>query len=549
MSETLRIALAQINITVGDTQGNIEKIRTHYHTMMEKGADLVAFPEMTVTGYPADDLVLRTSFQKEAMEAIKTLAAMTVGQPSALIVGSLWRENNILHNAGFLIEDGKVLARRYKYALPNYGVFDEKRHFLPGALPEPVIWRGHKLGFVICEELWHDDALVKMDGADFYVSINASPVETNKVVRRKNVARILATRNRAPLLYLNMICGQDDLVFDGQSFAMQGDGEYAVRFPAFREAVEIVTITRESGGWEVTDGPQHSPISEHEVTYQALVLGLRDYVQKNRFESVLLGLSGGIDSAITAAVAVDALGADKVHAVMMPSPYTSQESLDDASECARLLGIKLDTIPIGAAMEAFEGMLSPSFAGAVKDITEENLQARIRGTTLMALSNKFGHLLLTTGNKSEMAVGYATLYGDMCGGYSVLKDVYKTRVFELSRWRNSYRPDGCKGPQGAIMPERVITKPPSAELKPDQMDQDSLPPYDVLDGILSGLIEQRMSASLVVEQGYSRETVLRVLKMVTRAEYKRRQSPPGVKVTSMAFGRDWRYPITNRYKN
>ena len=549
MTETLRIALAQINITVGDTEGNIAKIREYYHVMMAKSADIVVFPEMTVTGYPADDLVLRTSFQKEAMEAVKTLTEMTAGKSAALIVGSLWRENNVLHNAGFLIENGKVLARRYKYALPNYGVFDEKRHFMPGELPEPVMWRGHKLGFVICEELWHDDALVKMGGADFYISINASPVESNKVARRKNVARILATQNRAPLLYLNVICGQDDLVFDGQSFAMDADGEYAVRFPAFREAVEIITIARGNDGWEVKDGPQHSPISEHEITYQALVLGLRDYVQKNRFSSVLLGLSGGIDSAITAAVAVDALGAEHVHAVMMPSPYTSQESLYDAAECAKMLGIKLQTIAIAPAMEAFDTMLAASFADTKKDVTEENLQARIRGTTLMALSNKFCHLLITTGNKSEMAVGYATLYGDMCGGYSVLKDVYKTHVFELARWRNSFRPEGCKGPEDAVMPERIITKAPSAELKPGQKDEDNLPPYDVLDGILSGLIEQRMSASLVVEQDYPRETVLRVLKMVTRAEYKRRQSPPGVKVTSMAFGRDWRYPITNRYKN
>jgi NAD+ synthase len=453
-----------------------------------------------------------------------------------------------LHNAALLLDHGHVAATRLKHNLPNYGVFDEARVFVPGPVPGPVSFRGIRLGIMVCEDMWYPDVAETLgeSGAEILVVLNGSPFEMDKPNVRLEHARERVAETGLPLVYVNQVGGQDELVFDGSSFVLDGQGKPAAGVAPWVEAVEITRWSREPSGW-LCEGAQAAPASRLENVYQALVAGLRDYVVKNRFPGVVLGLSGGIDSALCAAIAADALGPDKVWCVMMPSPYTSDDSLEDAARVADLLGTRLDTIGIGPAMAAFGSMLAPVFAGREADITEENLQSRARGLTLMGISNKFGPMVLSTGNKSEMSCGYATLYGDMCGGYAVLKDVYKTTVFALSSWRNHTRPSGCLGPAGAVMPERVITKPPSAELKPDQTDQDTLPPYDVLDGILDCLIEGEMSVPETCANGYDEEMVRRVWRMLDRAEYKRRQAPPGVKVSSRAFGRERRYPITNAF--
>jgi NAD+ synthase len=428
-------------------------------------------------------------------------------------------------------------------------VFDDKRVFDAGPEPGPVVFRGARLGLMICEDWWFPSVCETLTetGAEMLLSINGSPFEADKSGKRVQLAVARVVETGLAFVFLNQVCGQDELVFDGASFVLNPDRSLACVLPSFAETVTVTEWQRRDGKLVCT--PQAlapEPCAEEKI-YRGLCLGLADYVGKNRFPGILLGLSGGIDSAISAAIAVDALGADRVRAVMLPSPYTSTHSLEDAAECARLLGIRLDTVSITPATEAANTALAPLFAGLPDDITEENIQSRARGLLLMAMSNKFGHMLLTTGNKSEMSVGYSTLYGDMCGGYSVLKDVYKTEVVALSRWRNANYPAGLLGPAGPVMPERVITKPPSAELKHDQTDQDSLPPYDVLDAILAGLVEGEHSVDEIVAQGFARETVVRVWKMLDRAEYKRRQAPPGVKITSRAFGRDRRYPITNGY--
>ncbi len=482
----------------------------------------------------------------------REFAKTTAGGP-AVLLGAPWREdagrdNGALHNAALFLCDGAIQAIRYKWDLPNYGVFDEKRVFEAGPLPDVIGFRGLRLGVMVCEDMWTPtvSAHLRGRGADILIVPNASPFEIGKVERRLGYAAARVAETRLPLIYVNQVCGQDELVFDGASFAFAGDGSLACRLPSFVESLSLLRFHHE-GGWHLEKGDMAPAPERLESIYRAMTIGLRDYVEKNRFPGVLLGLSGGIDSAISAAVAADALGPDRVRCVMMPSPYTSQESLDDAAACAKLLGVRLDTIGIGEAMTAFDHMLAPQFVGTNRDITEENIQARIRGITLMALSNKFGHMVLSTGNKSEMSVGYATLYGDMCGGYSVLKDVYKTTVFELSRWRNANKPEGAKGPRGPVMPERVITKPPTAELKPNQTDQDSLPPYEVLDAILRLMIEEDLGLGDIVARGFDRATVVKVWRMVTIAEYKRRQAPPGVKITRRAFGRERRYPITNAF--
>jgi NAD+ synthase len=421
--------------------------------------------------------------------------------------------------------------------------------FDPGPAPGPVVFRGVRIGLMICEDWWFPavSETLSETGAEMLLSINGSPYESQKPGRRvmRAVPRVVETG--LPFVFLNQVCGQDELVFDGASFVLNADRSLAVQMPAFSQALTVTQWHRVGGHLVCTPQPLADEADPLEENYRALMLGLRDYVDKNRFPGVILGLSGGIDSALSAAIAVDALGAARVRTVMLPSPYTSQDSLDDAGACAEMLGISHDTVSIAGPMGAFSQALGPLFEGTAPDTTEENIQSRARGLMLMALSNKFGHMVLTTGNKSEMSVGYATLYGDMCGGYSVLKDVYKTHVFALSRWRNGTRPPDGQGPAGPVMPERVITKPPSAELKPDQTDQDSLPPYEVLDGILAGLVEGEQSVSDLVAQGYDRETVVRVWKMLDRAEYKRRQAPPGVKISARAFGRDRRYPITNGF--
>ena len=549
MTDTLSIALAQLNPTVGDLAGNLARIRAA--RAEARGADLVAFSELSVCGYPPEDLVLRPAFQHKVDEAVGELAADTADGGPALLVGALRVEDGRLYNAAFLLDGGKIAAVRLKHDLPNYGVFDEKRVFSPGPLPGPVNFRGVRLGVMVCEDMWTPEVaecLVE-SGAEILIVINGSPFETTKGDARLDLALARVKETRLPLLYVNQVGGQDELVFDGASFALGADGALRVRAASWREDLVPTRWTRGPSGWTCAEGTRRVPANGHEAIYRAMMMGLADYGRKNGFPGVLIGLSGGIDSALSAAVAADALGPERVHCVMMPSRYTSRDSLDDAEAVARALGVRLDTIDIEPAVAAFDAMLATQFEGRMRDTAEENIQARARGVTLMALSNKFGHMVLSTGNKSEMSVGYATLYGDMCGGYSVLKDVYKTEIFALSRWRNQMRPEGALGPEGRVMPERVIAKAPTAELRANQTDQDSLPPYGELDAILEGLVENEQGVDALVAAGHARETVVRVFAMLKRAEYKRRQAPPGVKITLRAFGRDRRYPIVNAFSD
>ena len=549
MARPLRIALAQLNPHEGQIDRNLARIRAARAEAAVMGADLVVTPEFSIAGYPPEDLVRKAAFVARCTAALEALAADTADGGPGLIVGGPWAEGAHIYNAAFLMDAGRITARRAKHELPNYGVFDDKRVFDAGPAPGPVVFRGTRIGLMICEDWWFPAVCETLaeTGAELLLSINGSPFEDGKSGKRIQLALMRVVETGLPFIFLGQVCGQDELVFDGASFVLNANRTLAAVLPSFEEAVVLTEWQREGERLVCAQQdllPEPDPIED---VYRCLMLGLRDYVDKNGFPGVILGLSGGIDSAISAAIAVDALGPARVRAFMLPSPYTSADSLQDAAECARLLGITCDTIPITGAMTAFTDALAPAFANAQPDITEENIQSRARGLILMALSNKFGHMVLTTGNKSEMSVGYATLYGDMCGGYSVLKDVYKTSVFAISRWRNAHRPRGAQGRAGAVMPDRVITKPPSAELKPDQTDQDSLPPYEELDAILSGLIEGEKSVSDLVAEGFNRATILRVWKMLDRAEYKRRQAPPGVKITARAFGRDRRYPITNGF--
>lgn len=550
MTDRLKIALAQINPTVGDVAGNVARITAARADAAGRGADLVVFSELTVSGYPPEDLVYRPAFLEVVKKAVADLAALTSDGGPGLIVGGPWRDNNLTYNAVFLLDGGKIAGVRYKHHLPNYGVFDEYRVFAAGPAPGPMVFRGVRLGVMICEDMWFEDVAETLSesGAELLIVPNGSPYELSKADVRitRAVARI--TETGLPLIYVNQVGGQDDLVFDGGSFVLNGDRSLAVQMPWWQSSIALTEWTR-GQGWSCAAQTLAPPPERLEGIYQAMVMGLRDYVTKNRFPGVVLGLSGGIDSALAAAVAADALGPEKVHCVMMPSPYTSDESLEDAAAVAKLLNVRLDDIDIGPAMQAYANMLAPIFVGAAADITEENLQSRARGMTLMAISNKFGKMVLSTGNKSEMSTGYATLYGDMCGGYAVLKDLYKTTVFAVCRWRNEHKPAGALGPAGPVMPERVITKPPTAELKPNQKDQDTLPPYEELDGILKGLIEGQEGVAAVAAKGFEAATVRRVYKMLKNAEYKRRQAPPGVKITHIAFGRDYRYPITNGFQD
>jgi NAD+ synthase len=549
MTDTLRIALAQINTHVGAVRDNLARLRRARAEGAALGADLVVTPELSVAGYPPEDLVRKPAFVAECEAAIAELAADTADGGPALIVGAPWRDGDKLYNAAYLLDGGRVAARRAKHELPNYGVFDEKRNFDAGPAPGPVSFRGFRLGLMICEDWWFPPVSETLaeSGAEILLSVNGSPYEADKQQARIQLAVRRVVETGLPFVFCAQVCGQDELVFEGASFVLNADRSLAVQMPFFAESVTLTEWRREGERLVCTPQPLTAEPERLEGIYRAMMLGLADYVRKNGFPGVILGLSGGIDSALSAAVAADAIGPDRVRAFMMPSPYTSQESLDDAAACAAMLGVACDTLPITPAMEAFSAVLAPVFAGRQADITEENVQSRARGLMLMAISNKIGSMLLTTGNKSEMSVGYATLYGDMCGGYSVLKDVYKTAVFALSRWRNANRPDGALGPAGPVMPDRVVTKPPTAELKPNQTDQDTLPPYAVLDAILEGLVEGEQSVDALVAAGHDRATVLRVWRMLDRAEYKRRQAPPGVKITPRAFGRDRRYPITNGF--
>ncbi len=550
MTGELAIALAQTDPKVGDVAGNLALARDARAKAAKLGVDLVVFSELNIAGYPPEDLVLKPAFQEACRAAVESLATDTADGGPGVIVGAPWVEAGRLHNTALLLDGGKIAALRHKHELPNYGVFDEKRVFAAGSLPGPVVFRGVRLGLMICEDMWFPDAaecLVE-SGAEILVVPNGSPFEIDKLDERiaLGVQRVVETG--LPLIYVNQIGGQDELVFDGASFVLNADRQLAAQMPAFVGDLAITKWRRNAGGWACVEGPRAKPPEKLEAIYAALVLGLRDYVTKNRFPGVILGLSGGIDSALTAAIAADALGPGKVRAVMMPSRYTSQESLDDAAACAELLGIKYDTIAIVPAVNAFAEMLAPAFEGTKPDTTEENIQSRARGLTLMALSNKFGHMVVSTGNKSEMSAGYATLYGDMCGGFAVLKDVYKTTVFDLSRWRNSHKPADALGPKGPVMPERVIVKPPTAELREGQTDEASLGPYSRLDAILQALVEGEGSVAAVVAKGFSEDEVRRIWRMLDLAEYKRRQAPPGVKITRRAFGRERRYPIVNGFR-
>jgi NAD+ synthase len=550
MTDRLSIAIAQLNPTVGDIAGNLAKLRTACDEAARLGADLVVASELFVAGYPPEDLVLKPAFIAACQAAVRDFARTTTTGP-AVLLGTPWRQDDKLYNAVALIDGGAVAALRFKHDLPNYGVFDEKRVFVAGPCPGPIPFRGVRLGVMICEDMWSADATETLaeSGAELLCVVNGSPFESDKADERTTLAVARIKESGLPLVYVNQVGGQDELVFDGASFGLDAACALQVQAPSWREAVVMTDWRRGGDGrWTIEPGPLAPPPEGIAAIYQALVLGLRDYVRKNRFPGVVLGLSGGIDSALTAAIAVDALGADRVHCVMMPSPYTSRDSLEDAALVAEMLAAELRSIDIGPAMDAYAAMLAPSFVGRAPDITEENLQSRARGMALMALSNKFGWMVISTGNKSEMSAGYATLYGDMCGGYAVLKDVYKMTVFALSVWRNQHRPPGLLGPSGTVMPERVITKPPSAELKPDQTDQDTLPPYEVLDDILQCLVEREMPVAAIVATGHDEAIVRTVWRMLDRAEYKRRQAPPGVKITRRAFGRDRRYPITNAFQ-
>ncbi|MBF0391697.1 MAG: NAD+ synthase [Alphaproteobacteria bacterium] len=549
MSETLKLALAQLNPVVGDIAGNLARLRAARAEAAAAGADLLLGPELVVSGYPPEDLVLKEAFLDAVRDGVEALARETADGGPAMLVGAPWRIDGARRNAVLLLEGGAIAAIRLKCHLPNYGVFDEARVFVPGPPPEPIRFRGVALGVMVCEDMWYADvaAHLREAGAEMLLVPNGSPFELDKHGVRREHAAARVAETGLPLVYVNQVGGQDELVFDGASFVLGADQGLRVRLPGWREAVSVIEFRRGPNGWDCDAMAVPPPPGRDEQVYQAMVLGLRDYVGKNRFPGVVLGLSGGIDSALSAAVAADALGPDRVRCVMMPSPYTSVESLEDAALVAEMLGVRLDEIGIGPAMEAFSGMLAGVFEGTQANITEENVQARSRGITLMAISNKFGPMVLSTGNKSEMSVGYATLYGDMCGGYSVLKDVYKTTVFDVSRWRNAHVPEDALGPRGPVMPERVITKPPTAELKPNQTDQDTLPPYDVLDDILQVLIEAEGSIDEAIARGHDEAIVRRVWRMLDFAEYKRRQAPPGVKITGRAFGRDRRYPITNGF--
>jgi NAD+ synthase len=549
MADALTIALAQSNPTVGDVDGNMKSVRAWRAKAKEAKADLVVFGELVVAGYPPEDLVLKRSFQERIEAAVASFAPETADGGPAVILGAPWRMNGKLYNAALFLENGRVAQVRLKHELPNYGVFDEKRLFAPGPMPGPVPFKGIRLGVMVCEDMWFPDVAecLEESGTAILIAINGSPFDMHKIDARLNHAVARVTESKRPLIYVNLVGGQDELVFDGSSFVLDADCRLCARAPVWSEDL-LVTRWRASGDtWTCVEGTIAPALEPLETVYRAMVVGLGDYVNKNSFPGVLIGLSGGIDSALTAIVAVDTLGAERVRCVMMPSPYTSNDSLEDAAEIARRLGCRLDRIPITPAMEAFDAMLKNAFGNQPRDTTEENVQARARGITLMALSNKFGHMVLSTGNKSEMSVGYATLYGDMCGGFSVLKDVYKTTVYELARWRNAHRPDGLLGPAGTVIPERVLTKAPTAELKPNQTDQDTLPPYAQLDAILKCLIEEEMGVRETTAKGFDAALVCKVWRMLDRAEYKRRQAPPGVKITHRAFGRDRRYPITNGF--
>ncbi|MDX2288718.1 MAG: NAD+ synthase [Hyphomicrobiaceae bacterium] len=547
----LKIALAQINPTVGDISGNVTRAVKAYAAARAFDADLVVFPELFLCGYPPEDLVLKPAFRAACRQAIDDLIGRIEADGPGVLIGTVWEEEGRAFNAVVLIDQGQIAAVRTKVDLPNYGVFDEKRVFEPGPLPGPVNFRGVRIGVPICEDIWKDEVCECLAecGAELLLVPNGSPFDWKKPDVRLNIVVARVTETGLPLAYVNQVGGQDELVFDGGSFVLNADRSLAVQMPAWREGVLVTDWEKGPAGWVCAKGPCAGEESPEAASYQACMLGLRDYVDKNGFPSVVMGLSGGIDSALVAAMATDALGPHRVHCVMLPYRYTSQASLTDAKACAEALGVRYDVLPIGPAVAAMEQGLAPLFAGFGTDLTEENLQSRIRGTTLMALSNKLGGMVLTTGNKSEMSVGYATLYGDMNGGFNPIKDLYKTEVYRLSRWRNAHRPQWAHGAAGAVIPPSIIDKAPTAELRENQTDQDSLPPYDILDAILMRLVEAEASVAEIVADGFDAATVTRIERLLYVSEYKRRQAAPGVKISARNFGRDRRYPITNRFRD
>jgi NAD+ synthase len=548
--DTLRIAVAQLDPVVGDIAGNLALAKTTVADAARDGADLVLFTECFISGYPPEDLVMKPAFLSDCEEAMQALAAETRDGPGVIIGVPLKRESG-RHNAVAVLDRGRI-TERYKVDLPNYGEFDEKRVFDAGPMPAPVDFRGVSIGVPICEDIWGRLGVCKalaQAGAELLLVPNGSPYYRNKFGIREDVVIRQVVETGLPLIYANQVGGQDELVFDGASFAIDAEKNLVLQMPQFEQQLALTNWRRSEGIWRPDRGSLATLPESEEADYRACMLGLRDYVNKNGFKQVLLGLSGGIDSAICAALAVDALGPERLWAVMLPYKYTASSSLTDAQACARALGCRYDVVSISEPVEGFKRALAEQFAGTREDVTEENLQSRARGTILMALSNKFGAMLVTTGNKSEVSVGYSTLYGDMNGGFNPIKDLYKMQVYALSRWRNAHVPPGALGPAGEVIPQNIIDKAPSAELRPGQVDQDSLPPYPVLDDILECLVENEMGVDEIVARGHERALVHRVEHMLYMAEYKRRQSAPGVKITRKHFGRDRRYPITNRFRD
>jgi NAD+ synthase len=551
MSETLHICLAQLNPVVGAVKANTDKIIKVWQECANN-TDIIVFSEMIICGYPPEDLILKPFFIDLMHEAVERLVQESQTRKPYIFVSCPWRhQDGKIYSALHLIGDGKLQQTSFKHHLPNDGVFDEKRVLSAGPLPAPFAFKGHKIGGLICEDMWHSDvsAHLKAQGADILVCVNGSPFDYLKQNIRQELAQKRAQETGLPILYVNQCGGQDELVFDGGSFATNESGTVIFEAEQFIEDTHITQWTKNDGGHFLCLSENNATFyDKHHAIYQALVTGLRDYVVKNGFSGVLIGMSGGIDSALSAAIATDALGAEAVHCVMMPSQYTSNDSLNDAKACAEALGVRYESIPITASIAAFHDVLSGHFHDSTPQVTFENMQSRARALILMTLSNADGFMVLSTGNKSELAVGYATLYGDMCGGFNALKDVYKTQVYALSKWRNEHKPRHGFGPHGAVIPNNIITKAPTAELKDNQTDQDTLPDYDVLDDILHGLIEQDLGIDELTAKGHGRALIIKIWNMLDLAEYKRRQAPPGVKITPRAFGRDRRYPITNKLR-
>ncbi|MCF6326316.1 MAG: NAD+ synthase [Devosiaceae bacterium] len=550
LTKNLKILLAQLNPTVGALQQNLHLALDTLRKAVDQRTDILMFPELFLTGYFPEDLLLKPQFVAEAIATLHKFVEKTKTLEIAVLMPTIWQQEGKLFNAIVVIEGGKILDKRFKHSLPNDDVFYEKRYFASGPLPEPVTIKGIKIGLPICEDIWSDkvtNALAKQ-GAELLLCPNGSPYWRDKQALRFKIVKERISETSIPLLYLNQVGGQDELVFDGASFAFDGEQKLVFQGKSFESELLFSEWKKTNGKWQCTNGQNTNLVSVDEAPWRACVLGLRDYIHKNGFSSVVLGLSGGIDSAIVAAMAADALGPKNVHAIMLPYRYTSKDSLNDAKECATRLGIRYDIVPIAEPVTAANSALSEIFAGMEEDVTEENIQSRMRGLILMAVSNKLGSMLLTTGNKSEMAVGYATIYGDMNGGFNPIKDLAKMQVYHLADWRNSHFPGDSLGNKGMVIPQTIIDKAPSAELRPNQLDQDSLPPYPVLDAIVKGLVEDELSIEQIQNLGFERDLIIRIEGMIYRAEYKRKQAAPGVKLTKKAFGIGRKYPITSGYR-